>query len=187
MKKILAIILVSVCAINVSFAQNHRPRPKMRPHFEMVDSARRAQFLKAREAWGKQVRANEKKWQKHMAWGAPHFGRMPHRFFFEPQEQLPEFVGGEEALKTWLADNITYPMMADASSMEGIEGKVIVTFDVNADGTVSNVKVKDSANPLLNDELVSMLETMPSWIPAKQNGRAVKVTYTLPIVFSAVS
>ena len=153
MKKILAIILVSVCAINVSFAQNHRPRPKMRPHFEMVDSARRAQFLKAREAWGKQVRANEKKWQKHMAWGAPHFGRMPHRFLFEPQEQLPEFVGGEEAVKTWLA----------------------------------NVKVKDSANPLLNDELVNMLETMPSWIPAKQNGRAVKVTYTLPIVFSAVS
>ena len=78
-------------------------------------------------------------------------------------------------------------MMADASTMEGIEGKVIVTFDVNADGTVSNVKVKDSANPLLNDELVNMLETMPSWIPAKQNGRAVKVTYTLPIVFSAVS
>ena len=93
---------------------------------------------------------------------------------------MPEFVGGEEALQNWISDNITYPLLADANS---IEGKVIVTFDVNNDGSIGNVQVKESAAPILNDEVVSKVETMPNWKPARQNGRYVKVKYTLPIVF----
>lgn len=188
MKKFLAIVMISVCAVNVSFAQNKHPRVKMMPRFEMLDSASRDKMMKAREAWGKKVRENEKKWRKQMAWGnfgQRGFGRMPfHGFSFEPQEQLPQFIGGEEALTDWITDNITYPIAADAKS---IEGKVVVTFDVNSDGTVGNVKVKESADPELNDEVVSKIASMPNWIPAKQNGRTVKVKYTLPIVFKEIS
>ena len=74
-------------------------------------------------------------------------------------------------------------MSLDKAANNSIEGKVVVTFDVNDDGSVGNVQVKESASPILNDEVVSKLETMPNWIPAKQNGRNVKVKYTLPIVF----
>ena len=80
----------------------------------------------------------------------------------------------------WISDNITYPLSADVNS---IEGKVVVTFDVNVDGSIGNVKVKESSHPILDSEVVSKVESMPSWIPAKQNGRKVKVKYTLPIVF----
>ncbi|MBO4658563.1 MAG: energy transducer TonB [Prevotella sp.] len=187
MKKILAIILVSVCTVSVSFAQNKHPRAKMMPRFEMLDSASKANFLKARASWGKRVKDNEKRWQKHMAWGAPRmgFGKMTFRGFkFEPQEQMPEFVGGEDALKDWLYENITYPIAADEISAEG---KVVVTFDVNNDGTIGNVKVKESVNPILDEEVVSKLEEMPDWIPARQNGRTVKVKYTLPITFTKLS
>ena len=102
----------------------------------------------------------------------------------QPQEQMPQFVGGEEALLDWIQENITYPVLAEEAS---IEGKVVVAFDVNNDGSIGNVQVKESDNALLNLEIVDKLETMPNWIPAKQNGRNVKVRYTLPIKFTALS
>ena len=85
---------------------------------------------------------------------------------------------------SWIEYNITYPMMA---SLNSIEGKVVATFDVNDDGTIGNVKIKESADPVLDNEVISKLESMPNWIPAKQNGRNVKVKYTLPIKFVALS
>jgi protein TonB len=85
---------------------------------------------------------------------------------------------------SWLEENVTYPVSAN---LTGIEGKVLVAFDVNADGTVGSVHVKESANPLLESEVVSKLQEMPRWIPAFQNGRAVKVKYTLPINFTQQS
>lgn len=96
------------------------------------------------------------------------------------QEQMPEFVGGEEALAEWIENNISYPMMADLFSMEG---RVVVSFDINEDGSVGNIQVEEAANIILADEVVSRLEMMPRWIPGMQNGRYVKVTYTLPISF----
>ena len=184
MKKILAIIMVCVCSANVSIAQNKYPHMRKIPRFERLDSATRSNLMKERESWAKQVKNNEKKWKKHMAWGGFSHrwdGKRPQfKFDFVPQEQLPEFIGGEEALMNWISDNITYPLSADVNS---IEGKVVVTFDVNADGSIGNVKVKESSHPMLDSEVVSKVESMPSWIPAKQNGRKVKVKYTLPIVF----
>ncbi|MBP5386681.1 MAG: energy transducer TonB [Prevotella sp.] len=96
------------------------------------------------------------------------------------QEQMPQFVGGEEALSEWIENNISYPLMADVNS---IEGRVVVSFDVNEDGSIGNIQVEEYADPILADEVVNRLQYMPNWIPAMQNGRNVKVTYTLPIVF----
>ena len=87
-------------------------------------------------------------------------------------------------MANWIEENITYPLQADVSN---IEGKVVVTFDVNDDGTVSNVQVENSVNSILDNEVVSLVESMPKWIPAKQNGQPVKMKYTLPIRFLAVS
>ncbi|MBR5084082.1 MAG: energy transducer TonB [Prevotella sp.] len=195
MKKLLAIVMVCVCSANVSIAQsqNENQSDRFQPRFHMLDSASRSNMMKARHnSWGKSKKENEKKWKKHVAmWQHPHmgFGRMPqhfpqHFFQFQKEEQLPEFVGGEEALMDWIEDNITYPIMASSNSTEG---KVVVTFDVNDDGTIGNVKVKESANPILDNEVVSKIENMPNWIPAKQNGRTVKVKYTLPVNFVALS
>ena len=96
------------------------------------------------------------------------------------QEQMPQFVGGEEALSEWIEDNISYPLMADVYS---IEGRVIASFDINEDGSISNIQVDEYADPILADEVVNRLQYMPNWSPAMQNGRNVKVNYSLAIVF----
>ena len=96
------------------------------------------------------------------------------------QEEMPQFVGGEEALCEWIEDNISYPLMADVNS---IEGRVIASFDINEDGSISNIQVDEYADPILADEVVNRLQYMPNWIPAMQNGRNVKVNYSLAIVF----
>ncbi len=102
---------------------------------------------------------------------------------FSIQEEMPQFVGGEDALVDWIENNISYPMMADIKS---IEGRVVVSFDINEDGTIGNIRQEEAADPLLADEVISRLQQMPQWIPAVQNGRNVKVRYTLPIFFYLV-
>lgn len=97
------------------------------------------------------------------------------------QQQMPEFVGGEEALDEWIENNISYPLAAQIFS---IEGRVVVKFDINEDGSIGDIFVEEAADPVLADEVVSRLEMMPQWIPGMQNGRNVKVRYTLPIYFT---
>ena len=99
---------------------------------------------------------------------------------FYAQEKMPEFVGGEEALFDWIENNISYPLAADINS---IEGRVVVSFDINEDGTIGNIREEEAADPILADEVINRLQLMPQWIPAIQNGRNVKVRYTLPIYF----
>ena len=96
------------------------------------------------------------------------------------QEQMPQFVGGEEALTDWIETNISYPLMADVNA---VEGKVVVKFDIDEEGYIDNIQVEESADPLFAEEVVDKLQNMPQWIPAMQNGRCVKVRYTLPISF----
>ena len=187
MKKLLAFVIVCVLSVNVVNAQDNKfHRGMMRPHFENLDSATRAKVMDARrDFWEKQMKKNEKRWKKQMASGNMGGWSWTRRgFVMQPQEQMPQFVGGEEALLDWIQENITYPVLAEEAS---IEGKVVVAFDVNNDGSIGNVQVKESDNALLNLEIVDKLETMPNWIPAKQNGRNVKVRYTLPIKFTALS
>lgn len=95
-------------------------------------------------------------------------------------EQKPEFPGGEAAMYKWLGDNIVYP---SAASEEGVQGRVVVEFVVGKDGSISNVKVVRPRHPALDKEALRVVKAMPKWLPGRNNGQPVKVTYTLPVNF----
>lgn len=92
-------------------------------------------------------------------------------------EENPRFKGD---LQRWLQKNLKYPMMAVENH---IEGKVYVSFIVEKDGSISSVEVLRSADPVLEAEAVRVVKAMPQWEPGKQRNKAVRVKFTLPIVF----
>lgn len=95
-------------------------------------------------------------------------------------EQKPEFPGGEAAMYKWLSDNIVYP---SAASEEGVQGRVVVEFVVGKDGSITNVRVVRPRHPALDKEALRVVKAMPKWMPGRNNGQPVKVTYTLPVTF----
>ena len=99
---------------------------------------------------------------------------------FDVVEQMPEFPGGMEALMQFLSKNMKYP---DEATKAGQEGRVIVSFVVEADGRVTNAKVVKSVAPLLDAEALRVIGLMPRWEPGRQNGEAVRVKYTIPVAF----
>ncbi|MBR6121468.1 MAG: energy transducer TonB [Prevotella sp.] len=99
---------------------------------------------------------------------------------FDVVEQMPEFPGGQAALLKWIGDNIKYPAIAEEN---GIQGRVVCTFVVERDGSVTDVQVARSIDPSLDKEAVRVLKKMPKWIPGRQNGSAVRVKYTVPVTF----
>ena len=99
---------------------------------------------------------------------------------FDVVEQQPQYPGGMGALNQWLGSNIKYPVMA---AENGIEGRVVVQFVVERDGSVSGVHVVRGVDPSLDKEATRVVAQMPKWIPGKQNGSAVRVKYTVPVTF----
>ena len=99
---------------------------------------------------------------------------------FDVVEQQPQYPGGMGALNQWLGSNIKYPVMA---AENGIEGRVIVQFVVERDGSVSGVHVVRGVDSSLDKEATRVVAQMPKWIPGKQNGSAVRVKYTVPVTF----
>ncbi len=95
-------------------------------------------------------------------------------------EKMPEFPGGEEAMKRYLSRNIRYPLIAQEN---GIQGRVICQFVVNADGKIVDVEVVRGVEASLDAEAVRVIKSMPAWTPGKQGGKSVRVKYTLPIRF----
>lgn len=104
----------------------------------------------------------------------------PKDEIFRSVEQMPEFPGGPEALRKYLANNIRYPNVAKE---EGIEGRVVVQFVVDRDGSVNNVTILRDLGGGCGKEAVRVVNSMPKWKPGKQNGQAAKVYYTLPVSF----
>ncbi|MBP5715436.1 MAG: TonB family protein [Prevotella sp.] len=100
---------------------------------------------------------------------------------YDQVEQMPQFPGGQAALIQYLARNIKYPVAAEEN---GIQGKVVVTFIVERDGTISNVKIAKSVDPSLDREALRVVKSMPRWQPGKQKGANVRVKYTAPVNFS---
>jgi len=94
--------------------------------------------------------------------------------------QMPEYIGGAIAMKRWLADEISYPRIA---LEEGVDGIVYVSFVVNTDGSVSDVKVERGIGYGCDEEAMRAVKKMKNWIPGKQNGNAVRVKQTIPIYF----
>ena len=96
---------------------------------------------------------------------------------FDVVEQQPSFNGN---LNQYLSDNIKYPVVAQEN---GVQGRVIVQFVVERDGSITDVKVVRSVDPSLDKEAVRVVKSMPRWSPGKQNGQAVRVRFTLPVLF----
>ena len=99
---------------------------------------------------------------------------------FDVVEQMPSFPGGMGALMSWLNQNIKYPVIA---AENGVQGRVIVQFVVEKDGSITDVKVAKSVDPSLDKEASRVVSAMPKWTPGKQNGSAVRVKYTVPVTF----
>lgn len=95
-------------------------------------------------------------------------------------EDMPEFPGGEMALRAFIANAIKYPVIAQEN---GIQGKVYVTFVVGKDGSVSNATIARGVDASLDKEALRVVNTLPKWKPGKQRGKPVNVSYTVPINF----
>ena len=99
---------------------------------------------------------------------------------FDVVEQMPSFPGGPSALMQYLNSNIKYPVVAEEN---GVQGRVVCTFVVEKDGSITDVRVVKSVDPSLDKEAMRVVKGMPKWIPGKQNGSAVRVKYTVPVTF----
>ncbi len=95
-------------------------------------------------------------------------------------EDMPEFPGGDLALRKFIANAVKYPVIAQEN---GIQGKVYVTFVVGKDGSVSNAQVARGVDPSLDKEALRVVNSLPKWKPGKQRGKPVNVSYTVPINF----
>ena len=100
---------------------------------------------------------------------------------FQVVEEMPSFPGGMRECMMFLGRNIKYPVLAQKAK---IEGRVIVQFVVDKDGSISDTKVVRSVSPELDAEALRVVGLMPKWNPGKQRGKAVAVKYTMPIMFS---
>ena len=95
-------------------------------------------------------------------------------------EDMPEFPGGDLALRKYIGNSVKYPIIAQEN---GIQGKVYVTFVVGKDGKVYNAAIARGVDPSLNKEALRVVNSLPPWKPGKQRGKAVNVSYTVPINF----
>lgn len=95
-------------------------------------------------------------------------------------EDMPQFPGGDLALHKYLATSVEYPVIAQEN---GIQGRVYVKFVINTDGAVTNVQIARGVDPSLDKEALRVVKNMPKWKPGKQRGKAVRVSYTVPINF----
>ena len=99
---------------------------------------------------------------------------------FQIVEEMPAYPGGDQKLMEYVAKNIKYPQIARET---GIQGRVFVGFVVEPDGSVSNVKVLRGIGGGCDEEAMRVVKSMPKWKPGKQRGKAVRVSYMLPVNF----
>lgn len=103
-----------------------------------------------------------------------------NNYVYDVIEEMPQFPGGPSGLFQFLSQNIEYPVVAEEN---GVQGRVILTFIVERDGSISNVTIVKSVDPSLDAEAVRVVRSMPRWIPGKQKGAPVRVKYTVPVTF----
>jgi len=99
---------------------------------------------------------------------------------YDVVEQMPSFPGGPQRLKDYLSENTHYPKECKES---GVQGRVIVRFIVERDGSISEVTIIRCLDPLMDVEAGRVISSMPKWNPGRQNGMAVRVRYILPVNF----
>ena len=100
---------------------------------------------------------------------------------YDVVEVMPQFPGGQVELLNFLSDNVKYP--ADAEKKK-IEGRVIATFVVDKDGSITDAEIVRSVYPSLDAEALRVINAMPKWVPGRHRGSPVRVKYTVPLTFS---
>ena len=96
-------------------------------------------------------------------------------------EKMPQFPGGEKAINEFISKTLQYPVIAQEN---GIQGKVVCSFIINQDGSVTDAEVISGVDPSLDREALSIVSAMPKWTPGTQRGKAVRVKYTMPVTFT---
>lgn len=96
-------------------------------------------------------------------------------------EVAPEFPGGEVELRRFLGNNVRYPSSAIQA---GVKGRVTAQFVIEKDGAIGNIKILEGIGYGCDEEVVRVIKLMPKWIPGRMEGKAVRVFFTLPIVFA---
>ena len=99
---------------------------------------------------------------------------------FTEAEQKPEYKGGKAEMYKFIGNNIIYPKLAQRNN---IKGSVLLKFIIEKDGSISNIEVEEGIGTGCEEESIRVIKLMPKWNPGKQNGRAVRVVYRMPIVF----
>ena len=96
-------------------------------------------------------------------------------------EKMPQFTGGEKAINEFISKTLQYPVIAQEN---GIQGKVVCSFIINQDGSVTDAEVVSGVDPSLDREALRIVSAMPKWTPGTQRGKAVRVKYTMPVTFT---
>ncbi|KAA6566822.1 energy transducer TonB, partial [Salmonella enterica subsp. enterica serovar Lubbock] len=99
---------------------------------------------------------------------------------YDVVEKMPSFPGGMPALFEYLCNNLHYPKVAEEKK---VEGRVLVTFVVGKDGSISNAELVRSVSEELDAEAIRVVSSMPKWQPGTQNGKPVNVKFTVPVTF----
>ena len=99
---------------------------------------------------------------------------------YEVCEQMPIFEGGDAALMKYLTDSVKYP---ELTKKHGVQGRVVIGFIVEKDGSLTDVKVLRAVDRALDAEALRVVKGMPKWIPGSQNGQHVRVKYNVPVPF----
>ena len=102
------------------------------------------------------------------------------KIFGDVAEQMPLFPGGTNALQAYLEENVKYP---DDCKEVCVQGRVVISFFVEKDGSISDAKVVKSVYPSLDEEALRVVSGMPKWCPGKLNGQSVRIKYTIPVNF----
>ena len=118
--------------------------------------------------------------EEHTAFDIPETDKKAIEDTFDNVDIMPVFPGGVEELLKYMSTTIKYPAQAREDS---IQGRVLVTFVINKDGNIVEPEVVKSVHPLLDEEALRMVEKMPAWKPGEQNGKPVRVKYTIPVNF----
>lgn len=105
----------------------------------------------------------------------------PQEKVYDVVEQKPEFTGGQTEFAKYFKESVQYP---EEAKKKGIQGKVFVNFIVGADGSISNARVLQAVDPMLDAEALRVVTNMPKWVPGKEKGKEVAVYYNLPVNFT---
>lgn len=170
MKKTILTLLITLCPI-LAFASDYR-------YFEstVVNNAtdKDSEYI-AQDSVDESIsnlNSNRAKIKKHV-----HQKKHNDEKVYEVVEQMPSFPGGQEALMTYINNNIKYP-----DEVCG-QGRVIVSFVVEKDGSITNATIRRSVDPAFDREALRVISSMPKWIPGKNNGRNVRVRFNVPVQF----